>query len=58
MTFIERKQEIESGDRIERAINMGKMLELCGFPPYPDLEMLIKAYPQLKIPKPRGRKKK
>ncbi len=58
MRFIKYKQEIEKSNDIEKAINLGKMLELCGFPPYPDLEMLIKAYPQLKIPKPRGRKPK
>ncbi len=47
---------LESLDPKDPAHNLGS-LESLGFTPYPTLEVLVKIYPDLKIPKRRGRKK-
>jgi hypothetical protein len=42
-------------DPIYNALLMKKILENLGFPPYANVESMIKAYPELKTAKPRGR---
>lgn len=44
-----------TGDQIRNAYLMKRVFEALGFAPYANVEVLVSAYPELKVAKPRGR---
>mgnify|MGYP005833034653 CR=1 FL=1 len=53
--LVEMLKCVESGEEKQTAANVYAVFEAYGLMPYPTLQMLEKAYPDLKIKKPKGR---